>query len=224
LTRPLTLAQSSLQLLLLRSCVPPNLHPRAQPARIKAPWTCQAMDSCCLKPLGIIQMSSWTKVARSLVHKLMQLGSDGESTQKECLFRMACLMTWWFVLADQARDIFEQLFLEHFGKKHLSSNTLRCATFVKALMHRTDLAKILACSDRSPPFLSFCPCTSRVALFCLPFPIGMSVLKYPPNRAQHRRGGPRKDGSRLRCHAPQHQDARRHGVLLILVSKPCALT
>ena len=68
-------------------------------------------------------------------------------------------------LADQAQDIFEQLFVEYFGKKHLASHTLRCSTFVKALMHHHDLAKTLACADRSRPYLAFGPCTFSIASF-----------------------------------------------------------
>ena len=76
-------------------------------------------------------------------------------------------MTVWTLLAltDQAQDIFEQLFVEDFGKKHLASHTLRCATFVKALMHHHDLAKTLACADRSRPYLAFGPCTFSIASF-----------------------------------------------------------
>jgi len=53
--------------------------------------------------------------------------------------------------ADQARGIFDELFAQQCGKKQLSTHTFLCASFVKALMPRSDLAKVLCCVDRCAP-------------------------------------------------------------------------
>ena len=132
-------------------------------------------------------------------------------------------MMWWFCW-----QIKRETFSSSFSWSTLAGSTyprLRCAarrwsrpSCIALILQRSSLVRT--------GLLLFLP--SACALCALPFfrlllPCGMSVLKHPPNRAQHRSRRPRKDGSRLRCHASHHQDARQHGVLLKLVSKSLAM-
>jgi hypothetical protein len=56
---------------------------------------------------------------------------------------------------DEVRGIFEELFSEQCGKKHVAEYTVRAVSFVKALLNRTPLSQHLQCPDREKMLIAY---------------------------------------------------------------------